>query len=137
MSASPDHSPSALARPGKYTYSTRSSSQDAANEAQHPVGQGPPPNRTSVQSAGVIPAKSPGVAALLSLLWLGAGHLYAGSVGVGVALAILDAFLVLISLTIIGLVVTIPVYMVIIPITMLLAANSASEFNHRNGIVVR
>ncbi len=38
------------------------------------------------------PRKEPGVAALLSFLWTGAGHLYCGRLGLGVVLAIVYLF---------------------------------------------
>jgi TM2 domain-containing membrane protein YozV len=86
---------------------------------------------------GVVPAKSPGIAALLSFLWLGAGHLYTGSVAAGVILLICDGLLFLLSLTGVGLIVTVPVWLIVTPIVMILAARSASNFNQRNGIIVR
>ncbi len=50
---------------------------------------GPPAPR------GVVAAKTPGIAVLLSFLWLGAGHLYAGRTGAGVAFMATNFFLVL------------------------------------------
>jgi TM2 domain-containing membrane protein YozV len=43
----------------------------------------------------VVAAKTPAVAVLLSILWLGAGHLYAGRTALGLALMAVDVFLVL------------------------------------------
>ncbi|HZD15283.1 MAG TPA: hypothetical protein VE196_09205, partial [Pseudonocardiaceae bacterium] len=85
----------------------------------------------------LVAAKSPGVAVLLSLLWLGAGHLYAGSVGVGVAWIIVDGVLFLLSCTGIGLIVSVPVWIVAAIITTITAAGAANAFNRRNGIIVR
>jgi TM2 domain-containing membrane protein YozV len=71
------------------------------------------------------------VAVLLSFLWLGAGHLYAGQIGVGVALLITDFFLWLISFTLIGLIVTIPIWLILAPIAMITSANAVSSYNTR------
>lgn len=86
---------------------------------------------------GVVPAKSAGVAVLLSLLWLGAGHLYAGRIGTGIALIVFDLLLAVLALTGIGLVIAFPVWLMAFLVTAVLAANAASAFNRRNGIVVR
>jgi TM2 domain-containing membrane protein YozV len=84
-----------------------------------------------------IPAKSAGIAVLLSFLWLGAGHLYANRTTTGVLLIIYDFFLVLLSVTLIGAVIAVPLWLITAPIVMVLAANAANDFNRRNGIVVR
>ena len=47
--------------------------------------------------------KSAGVAVLLSFLLLGAGHLYMGRTGAGIALIVLDVFLWLLALTLLSL----------------------------------
>ncbi len=86
---------------------------------------------------GGVAAKSPGIAVLLSFIWLGAGHLYAGQVGLGVALMVFDAFLVLLAFTLIGLIIAVPLWLISAPIVMVLAYSAAKRFNERNGIVVR
>ena len=84
-----------------------------------------------------IPAKSAGVAVLLTFLWLGAGHLYANRTTTGVLLIIYDFFLVLLSITLIGAIVAVPLWLITAPIVMIFAANAANDYNRRNGIVVR
>lgn len=79
----------------------------------------------------VYAPKSAGVAVLLSFLWLGAGHLYAGQTAVGVVLLIVDFFLWLISFTVIGLIVTIPIWLILLPIAMITSANAVSSYNTR------
>ena len=66
------------------------------------------------------PPKSVGVAVLLSFFWLGAGHIYAGRMGSGIALAIFDGFLVLLALTGIGLIIAVPVWLIATPLAMAL-----------------
>jgi TM2 domain-containing membrane protein YozV len=84
-----------------------------------------------------IPAKSAGVAVLLTFLWLGAGHLYANRTTTGVLLIIYDFFLVLLSITLIGAIVAVPLWLITAPIVMIFAANAANDYNRRTGIVVR
>jgi hypothetical protein len=79
----------------------------------------------------VTSRKSPGVAALLSLVWLGAGHLYADRIGVGVVLVILDVFLWLLSLTLLGAFVAVPIWLVAAPLAMISSASAARGFNDR------
>lgn len=81
--------------------------------------------------------KSPGIAVLLSFLFLGAGHLYANRIGPGVALIVYEVFLGILSATVVGLVVSVPLWLISVPIVMILAANAAGDYNRRNGLVVR
>lgn len=80
-----------------------------------------------------VAAKTPGIAVLLSLLWLGAGHLYANRNATGVILAIAELFLVLLSFTVVGLFLTVPIWLVATPIVMVLSAQAVTDFNRRNG----
>jgi TM2 domain-containing membrane protein YozV len=89
------------------------------------------------QPVVVVAAKSAGIAVLLTLLWLGAGHLYAGKIGAGIALVVFDLVLAMLAATLFGLIIAVPVWMVTFAIAAFLAANAVSEFNRRNGIVVR
>jgi hypothetical protein len=100
--------------------------------AQPPV---PYPNQ-GPQPIGVVAAKSPGIAVLLSI-WLGGGQLYVGQVGLGVCCLVFYAFLFLISFTGIGLLIAIPCWLVAFPILAIAASNEAKSFNRRNGIIVR
>jgi TM2 domain-containing membrane protein YozV len=86
---------------------------------------------------GVVAAKSTGIAVLLSVLWVGAGNLYAGSIGTGVALMLFDGLLALLALTGFGLIIAFPIWLVTCIVATVLAVNSVSSFNRRNGIVVR
>jgi TM2 domain-containing membrane protein YozV len=89
------------------------------------------------QPVVVVAAKSAGIAVLLTLLWLGAGHLYAGKIGAGIALVIFDFVLFLLALTFVGALLAVPVWIITFAIAAFLSANAVSEFNRRNGIVVR
>ncbi len=80
-----------------------------------------------------VPAKSAGVAVLLSLLWFGAGHLYANQPGAGIALAIYDGFLVLLAITLFGLVIAVPLWLLSAPIVATTAAAAANNYNRRTG----
>lgn len=71
--------------------------------------------------------KSAGVAVLLSFLWFGAGHLYAGRVGAGVALAIYDFVLLMIAVTGLGLIVAVPLWLLSAPVVMITAASAANK----------
>lgn len=84
----------------------------------------------------LVTAKSPGIAVLLSLLWLGAGHLYVGKIGAGIALIVLDFFLFVLSFTVLGLIISIPVWLITFVIVAILASQAAKDFNRRNGIIV-
>lgn len=97
-------------------------------------GAYPPPYP---QPAVVVSAKSAGIAVLLSFLWLGAGHLYAGNIGTGVALLAYHGFLVLLAITLVGSLLAIPLWLLSAPVVMFLAARAAQGFNARNGVVVR
>ncbi len=98
----------------------------AAQHVPYPVQ----PHHQIIQ---VVPAKSPGVAVLLTFLWLGAGHLYAGSTGAGIALMLLE--FVLLPLAFLG--VGIVLWVLIAPFAMFFAAQAAKAFNQRNGIIIR
>jgi TM2 domain-containing membrane protein YozV len=91
----------------------------------------------SGRPVGVVAAKSTGIAVLLSVLWVGAGNLYAGSIGTGVALMLFDGLLALLALTGFGLIIAFPIWLVTCIVATVLAVNSVSSFNRRNGIVVR
>ncbi len=111
------------------------------------IGQQPPPPpygqpvpygpHGAPMMPGVVTAKSPGIAVLLSLLWLGAGNLYAGQTALGVILIIVNFPLWLLAMTVLGLIVAFPVWLVLVVVGTVLAAQGAKEFNYRNGIMVR
>ena len=76
----------------------------------------------TVQIAHVVQVrKSPAAAVLLSLLWLGAGQLYLGQIGLGVALVLFDAFLLFLSFTGVGLIISVPIWLVAVPTVMIMA----------------
>ena len=52
----------------------------------------------AAQPTAVVAMKTPGIAVLLSFLWLGAGHLYAGKTGIGLALLATNFVLLLLAL---------------------------------------
>ncbi|XVS63752.1 hypothetical protein ACQPYE_36750 [Actinosynnema sp. CA-299493] len=115
---------------------------------QWPVTQAPPPVYPPVyapvhpvphgmQMGGVVTAKNPGIAVLLSLLWLGAGNLYAGQTALGVILLLVNFPLILLAMTVLGLIVAFPVWLVLVVVSIVLAMQGAKDFNRRNGILVR
>ena len=75
------------------------------------------------------PQKSVVLAVILALLWLGLGHLYVGKFALGLVLAIVEFFLVLLSFTGIGLFISIPAWCVLVPITTVMAAVAAQSHN--------
>jgi TM2 domain-containing membrane protein YozV len=91
-----------------------------------------PPQQLMVYSPE--PPKSVGVAVVLSLLWLGAGHIYAGRIATGIVLAILGGFLLLLSLTGIGLFLAFPVWIIATPAAMAFSANAVNQFNRRRAV---
>jgi TM2 domain-containing membrane protein YozV len=112
-----------------------------------PAQYGPPPGQFASGAGGpaqpqpygrpaitVVAAKSAAIAAVLSFFWLGLGHLYANRIGVGIALMIYDAFLVILGITFVGLVLAIPLWLISTPLVMYLSARAAADFNRRNGL---
>lgn len=97
---------------------------------------GQPPGGAPQPSVRPAP-KSVGVAVLLSLVWFGGGHLYANRTAAGVALLVYDLFLFILSISIAGLVVALPLWVISLPIVMITAASAANAYNRRNGLVVR
>jgi len=85
----------------------------------------------------VVSAKSPGIAVLLSVLWLGAGHLYVGQIGLGIGLMVFDFLLFLLSLTGVGLFISIAAWLISFVIIATRVSKAANDFNQRNGIIVR
>ena len=98
-----------------------------------PQGFPPPPQIPGGRPPAGAPPKSPGIAVLLSFLWLGAGHLYAEKVGTGVVLLIWNFLLVVLGFTFVGLIVAFPLWLVSAPIVMILASSAANRFNERHG----
>lgn len=91
---------------------------------------GAPPVQPANQ-AGRPPArpKSVAVAVLLTVLLLGGGHLYLGKTSAGAAFAVGDAVLAMISLTGIGLVLTVPVRITAVIVLSTMAASDARTYN--------
>jgi hypothetical protein len=103
---------------------------------QHPA-YSPIPYQPQPQMITVVSPKSSGIAVLLTFLWLGAGHLYAGRVTTGVVLIVTDLILWALSFTLILAIITIPVFVILLIISAVLAAQAAKDFNYRNGLVLR
>lgn len=76
-----------------------------------------------------VPVKSVAVALLLTFMWLGAGHLYANRAIAGALLLSLNFFLVLVSFTGVGLMVSVPLWVVTFVIAMTTAANAVQDHN--------
>lgn len=81
--------------------------------------------------------KTPGLAVLLSFLWFGAGHLYANRTASGIVLMVVDLLILCVALTGVGLVVALPLWVVMAPIVMAMSAAATTDYNRRNGLVIR
>lgn len=114
----------------------------ASGAPAHPAAPGSaqnspaPPNPYPQAAVRVVTAKSPGIGVLLSFLWLGAGHLYVGQIGLGVGLIVFDFFLVLLSFIPFLWLLTFPVWLVSLVFVAINVSNAAKAFNRRNGIIV-
>jgi TM2 domain-containing membrane protein YozV len=108
----------------------------SAPHAQYPV-QSPAPYHAQPQMITVVTAKSSGIAVLLTFLWLGAGHLYAGRITTGIVLIVTDFILWALSFTVILAIITVPLFVILLIISAVLAAQAAKDFNYRNGLVLR
>ncbi|WP_433265444.1 hypothetical protein ACQPZF_37960 [Actinosynnema sp. CS-041913] len=108
----------------------------APGQPQMPYGA-PVPYGAPMPIRGVVTAKSSGIAVLLSFLWLGAGNLYAGQTVLGIILIIANFPLVIIAMTVFGLIIAFPIWLVLAIVGMVMAAQGAKDFNQRNGIIVR
>lgn len=73
--------------------------------------------------------KSVVVAVILALLWLGLGQLYVGKLGFGLALVVTELLLILISFSMVGLILSIPVYCILLPLSTIMAAVAAQTAN--------
>ncbi|EIV92194.1 TM2 domain-containing protein [Frankia sp. QA3] len=81
----------------------------------------------------LAPPKSVAVALLLTFLWLGAGHLYAGRIATGATLLIVNLFLWMLSFFIITLILTVPVWLILWVIAMITSATAVNNYNARIG----
>lgn len=82
----------------------------------------------------VVTAKTPGIAVLLSFLWLGAGHLYAGRTTTGIMFMVANFMLVLVSFIPFAFLVTVPIWIVLFIAAALTAHGAAVAYNQRWGI---
>ncbi|WP_055749083.1 TM2 domain-containing protein [Frankia sp. AvcI1] len=98
----------------------------------YPIGP-PQPFPTTGAPGPLAPPKSVAVALLLTFLWLGAGHLYAGRTTTGVILLVVDLFLWMLSFFIITLILTIPVWLILWVIAMVTSATAVNDYNTRIG----
>ncbi len=90
---------------------------------------GPPAPR------GVVAAKTPGIAVLLSFLWLGAGHLYAGRTGAGVAFMAINFFLVFFMfIPFIGWLIAPVIWVPLFVVAAVTASGAVKAYNARWGI---
>jgi len=84
---------------------------------------------------GVVAAKTSGIAVLLSFLWLGAGHLYAGRTGAGLAFMVTNFFLVLFFLIpIIGWLIAPMIWVPLFVVAAVTASGAVKAHNARWGI---
>src|SRR3954451_8775807 len=107
----PSHEGRAMSAPSNYAPQCHACSAYLEPPGHYcPACQAPQPQMMQLAAqtpyrppVAMVSAKSPGIAVLLSFLWLGAGHLYANQTTAGVLLIVFDAFLWLISFTFVGL----------------------------------
>jgi hypothetical protein len=90
------------------------------NLLARPVAPPPPPGHRSAT-----------VAVLLSFIWLGAGHVYAGRSDIGAALMGYNTLLLIMSVPVITLIFTVPMWLVSAPVVAVLAARNVVENNGR------
>lgn len=93
------------------------------------------PESVAVPPTVLLAAKSAGLAAFLSFLWPGAGLLYAGQIGAGIAFVMFGFFLFVVSLTGVGLILTLPLWLIVTPFLMIWSYNAAKSANRRMGAV--
>lgn len=96
----------------------------------------PPPYGYPGGTVRVVAAKSPGIAAVLSI-WFGVGHLYVGANGLGFGLLAYYLFLCLLSFVPILWILTIPVWFISFVFVAMNASKAAHDVNRRNGVTVQ
>ncbi len=82
-------------------------------------------------NAVMVQAKNPGVAAVLSAVWTGAGQIYNGQIGLGLAFMAIQFINFLLIFLLIGFL-TVPIMWII---GIVQAYSSAKSFNARHGII--
>lgn len=95
MSITPTHgtpSPDEAAQPA-YGSSDPYGAQAYSATPNLPAPHGAAPYAPTGRPAAVVAVKTPGIAVLLTFLWLGAGHLYAGRTTTGLVLLGANLFL--------------------------------------------
>lgn len=80
--------------------------------------------------AAQVKHKEPWLAALLSFLLPGVGHMYAGAVGTGLALLVAYGFAWLLTITIIGAIVGIPMLLIVVIWALVGSFNAAQAANY-------
>ena len=130
--AGPPHAAPALAGPQAFCRACgrgldpRAVICPACGVAQQPIA------RTFAPAVLPPEAKSAGVAMFLSFLWPGAGHLYLEDTGAkAIVFTVVSALCFLLSLTIIGLVISLPVWLGCAIYTMIDASSATARFNAR------
>ena len=87
-----------------------------------PMGYAAPPR---------VAAKNPGVAAVLSAVWTGAGQIYNGQIGLGLLFMGLQVINALLMFVVIGFFTGFVTWVV----AMIMAYNTAKSFNEQHGII--
>ncbi len=119
-----------------------SSSDDWAAAPAHgsatpglPAPHGASPSAPTIQPTVVVSMKTPGIAILLSLLWLGAGHLYAGRTATGLALVVAELFLfLLLMIPLIGWVLAPLGWLGLFIFAAISSSNAVKKHNARLGV---
>lgn len=101
----------------------------------------PSPQAAHAQQPGVPPAgypqpttvvaKNPGIAAFLSFIWPGAGHLYIGNIGLGIALICITFVNILLTFILIGFVTGFVTWI----FAIFHSHSQAQAFNREHGII--
>jgi TM2 domain-containing membrane protein YozV len=84
---------------------------------------------SNVAVGGAVGGKSTGIAFLLSFLWLGAGNLYVGQTALGVVLMLVNVLLWMLNLTLIGWIVSFPVWVILLIVSVVVASKGVAEQN--------
>jgi TM2 domain-containing membrane protein YozV len=114
-----------------YVFTGPAASCPVCGAAQAPNALAPTPTYV------IRPQKSVALAVILSIIWLGLGHLYLGRIATGIILAITDLILVFIAFTWVGLFVAIPAWAILIPVVTILAGVAAQNQNRAAPTLLR
>jgi TM2 domain-containing membrane protein YozV len=130
---SPDDQAAAPAYGSSEPYSAQAYGASATSGL--PAAHGVAPYAPTGQPAAVVAVKTPGIAVLLTFLWLGAGHLYAGRTTTGLALLGVNVFLfLLLMVPLIGWVLAPMAWIGLFIFAAISSAGAVKQHNARYGV---